>query len=1068
MYYQNEPDETLVMLTLAGEQTAYEILVTRHQRAVIASAASVTKNHFMAEDAAQDAFVTAWMKLNTLQEPKKYGSWVCRIAKNCALNMIGRYRSFLPFDLVENLDLSDGGAENPAELYARTEERDEVNKSIEALPEKVRQIIHLHYFEDLSIAEIADRMRISEGTVKWQLHDGRKRIRKELCAMNEKYSDTLVQRVMKKVEELKLWQLKNNKSGFEKVYQEVLREVEELPECREKQHALADVLMRGWWWLPGDKNDALFARIANAAMEGKNEEVMSFIVSREDSKVSGRGAKIEFIRDKQIPRLEKAGFVKTLGREWFWLGYYLFCKERFDEAEAAYGKVEEILEKSDAYHALVPLAKQMKEAFSARYKDLPKERYEISGTADEYRVIDGKLRYWKIEGFYDGWIESIDEMSLNIFRNASSCDGLFFADLGVGEKLVGSDGTTLSHLSDHETLETPAGCFEGCRLWEIRRWTETQKIVCRTYYKDGVGIVRQDHVTDGATATQLLKHFEIKGGKGLLPVCAGNAWEYTSQYAPDTISSEIKIEVAFADEKKVLFSRWKNVERLGYDESSWIDTVQEIANEYAYRNEDGCCYLRDVTPAIERAERLAATPMEKAYTKAAASVARRILATDPDFNPDYTAKGHWNFFGREYIRRKNDSLLLTDYNSRWSFEWKSTGTLGTAGTPVLYNDILGILQDATNCVWSDEWRIGASPIVEYTKWDRTVKTQITCEDGGTVTTKAGTFDNCFKLCLDIGGMTDGWAYRGGKKVYYFAEGVGIVRTETEYCGGARIAVYDLTDYEGTGEGFMPLADGMTRRYDAQNLTDGFVGAVEYAFVADEDGDIVVFADRTGIRELPPPITQYGAIQGEMIEQELWDSGKWQESHVKYGANNFHLFLHLFARPGRNRNDVRRSIEINGFYMNMMEMLGKDGEVPPAWYGLYGWTATVKAAALFGNGKNESGYEALEIAFRYCERVTAFQKGALLDTGKENLLGGVKYEYGKEVIVLPDGSRESIEEGWRMQFGLRGFISCLTAPSGWEWFDTVRQEERFKKYIERAERIADQAKKAAESAARKAK
>ena len=134
--------------------------------------------------------------------------------------------------------------------------------------------------------------------------------------MNEKYSDTLVQRVMKKVEELKLWQVKNDKSGFEKEYSQVLREVEELSECTEKQHALADVLMRGWWWLPGKKNDALFARIADAAMEGKNEEVMSFIVAREDSKVYG-GARIDFIRDKQIPRLEKAGFVKALGREWF-------------------------------------------------------------------------------------------------------------------------------------------------------------------------------------------------------------------------------------------------------------------------------------------------------------------------------------------------------------------------------------------------------------------------------------------------------------------------------------------------------------------------------------------------------------------------------------------------------------------------------------------------------------------------------------------------------------------------------------------------------------------------------
>ena len=358
MYYQNESDETLVMLTLAGEQAAYEVLVARYQRTVISSAIAVTKNHFMAEDAAQDAFVTAWMKLNTLKETKKYSSWVCRIAKNCALNMISRYRSFLPLDVVDNLNIFAEGADHPAELYALSDERDEVNKTVATLPQKVRQIIQLHYFEGLSIVEIADRMRISEGTVKRQLHDGRKRIRKELCAMNEKYSDTLVQRVMKKVEELKLWQVKNDKSGFEKEYSQVLREVEELPECTEKQHALADVLMRGWWWLPGKKNDALFARIADAAMEGKNEEVMTFIVAREDSKVYG-GARIDFIRDKQIPRLEKAGFVKALGREWFWLGYNLFREGKVEDGRAAYDKVEAILSKEDAYGILVPYARKM-------------------------------------------------------------------------------------------------------------------------------------------------------------------------------------------------------------------------------------------------------------------------------------------------------------------------------------------------------------------------------------------------------------------------------------------------------------------------------------------------------------------------------------------------------------------------------------------------------------------------------------------------------------------------------------------------------------------------------------
>ena len=1050
MYYQNESDETLVMLTLAGEQSAYEVLVIRYQKAVIASAITITKNHFMAEDAAQDAFVTAWMKLNTLQEPKKYGSWVCRIAKNCALNMISRYRSFLPLDVVDNLNITDDGAENPAELYALSEERNEVNKSIEMLPEKVRQIIRLHYFDDLSIAEIADRMRISEGTVKRQLHDGRKRIRKELCAMNEKYSDTLVQRVMKKVEELKLWQVKNDKSGFEKEYSQVLREVEELPECTEKQHALADVLMRGWWWLPGKKNDALFARIADAAMEGKNEEVMTFIVAREDSKVYG-GARIDFIRDKQIPRLEKAGFVKALGREWFWLGYNLFREGKVEDGRAAYDKVEAILSKEDAYCILVPYARKMEEILASDYKDKSEKRYLIGANAEEYRLINNDLCFWNSEGFGEGYMNSIDRTVRHIFRSSSRCDGRFFADIALGETFVGTDGATLSFVSDSETVETPCGKFENCQLWITKLWDDDGKSVFKSYYKDGIGIVRHDHTNDGITESYLLKDYHVKTQKGLLPFDAGNTWEYVSGHDPEAISSELIFTVSFANDEKVIVSSWENLIRHKYNDNSWLEMIGQIRCDYC-DEKNGREFICDVYPAIERAEQLAVTPMEKAHAKAAASVARRILSTDPTFNPDYTATGHWNFFSKNVVQKKKDTLYFS-HNYRWSFEWKNDGSMAS-DRPILYNDILGILQDATNCIWSDEWCVGATPIIEYTKWSRDVRTQITCEDGGTITTKAGTFENCFKLCLDIGGMEGGWSYRGGKKVYYFAEGIGIVRTENEYCSGARTAVYELTSYEGVGEGFMPLADGLVRRYDALNLTDGFVGAVEYTYVVDEDGDTVVFADRTGIRELPPPITQYSAIQGEVIEQQLWDEGKWKEGHMKYAANNFHLILHLLARPSRNRNNAKRSIEINGFYMNMMELLGENGAVPPAWYNLYAWTAVVKSAALFGDGKKEEGYDALDIAINFCELISQIKKGDLLDTGNAELLGNVKYEYTKGVIVLPDGSKEPVSYDYRMNFSASNLVYCLTARSGWEWFNSVRNEDRFKEYIERAKKIAN--------------
>lgn len=204
MLYGNENDGTLVMLTLAGEQRAYEVLVTRYQKRVIAAASSVTRNAFIAEDAAQEAFVTAWMKLDTLAEPQKFGAWAAKIARNRARNAAMRYREFIPLDTVENLDRFADRDEDPAELYVRTEEKRELHESVERLPRRVGEMIRLHYFEGLSVAEIAERMQISVVTVKWQLNDGRKRIRKDMCAMNERPDDTLTVRVMKKVDELKL------------------------------------------------------------------------------------------------------------------------------------------------------------------------------------------------------------------------------------------------------------------------------------------------------------------------------------------------------------------------------------------------------------------------------------------------------------------------------------------------------------------------------------------------------------------------------------------------------------------------------------------------------------------------------------------------------------------------------------------------------------------------------------------------------------------------------------------------------------------------------------------------
>ncbi len=1050
MLYQDQNDETLVMLTLAGEQRAYEVLVARYEKAVVAAADSVIHSRHMAEDAAQDAFITAWMKLNMLSEPEKYCAWVCRIAKNCAKNMIVRMRSYLSLDVLESIATEDVNS-NPEAVYVFTEEKEQLYNSISTLSEKVKQVIHMYYFDELSIAEIADRMRVSEGTVKAQLYSGRKKIRKGLCAMNENLNDTLVQKVMKKVEELKTWQFKNSKNGFETVYKDVLADVEELPESVDKYHALADVLIRGWWWLPGEKNDALLARIREAAELGKNDEAMTFIVMKEDQKWSG-DMRIEFIRDKQIPRLEAAGFKKALAREWFWLADAYFKKKVHDAENgfAAYEKVLAILPPSEMYYAMALSAIEMQKQYLSREVKDNNGRYEITAGGDEYRITDGNLRRWNMSYVNCGWLSSLDRDIDQIFHNASRCDGFFTIDgLNVGESYTGSDGTALSFADDNAIAETPCGIFEGCELWI----TKYKKTTNKTYFKKGVGIVRQEYIRHGYTNVRMLSAYTIAGGDGLIPCAAGNTWEYTADYNPEFIAQSSKFKMCYADEKTVSLSFNISIERLKYDDNNWLDMIQQIRSEY-FCEVGGKYKVCDVYHPIERAEVLAQTPIEKMHTKAACSVARRILETEPSLNPKCTATGHWNFFHRTTTYQADGKIIMNDRDSEWCFELKS-GDMSIAYMPILYNDIYGILQDGVDCIWSDEWTVGTKMAVEYLEYGTEhIKTDLECSEAGSITTAAGTFENCIKLSLDIHGMSSGIEYRGGKIYYYFAPGIGIVRMEKPYWNDLATAVYELTEYEGTGEGYMPLCDGMMRRYDALNLTDGYVGSVVYTYAADDEGDIVIFADKCGIREVGSPVTQYNSVLDEVLEQQFWDAGNREEGWKYNSLNNLNLMIHFIARPSRNVRRPNRSVEINGFNMRLMEMFG-DGEVPPAWHALYAWTALIRAAAFFGAGRQEEGYEHLEISLEYYTKWNEYEDGAALEIGNKELFGDSKMIKGKSCVLLSDGTRKPIAYEYRFESSApRILYYAMTAPRGWEWFNKVRTEDRFKALSEKAQKLKE--------------
>ena len=847
MIYSELCNQELVDRTLLGNENAYEALVNRYQYAAIAAAYAVTHDSYFAEDAAQDAFVSAWLKLDTLREGEKFGAWVCRIARNRAKSIMEKHRDTIAYEEVENLKWE--AEENFFDYLASPPQYEHLHAGIQNLSEKVKAVIVMHYFEGLSLAEIAERLCVPVGTVKYRLHDGREKLRKELNKdMKEEINETFVEKVMKKVEEIRRWRLKDNKEGFEAFYREVLADLDLLPDSQEKNFALADVLMRGCWWIKGEKNDEVLERIRVAAEKGRNEDAIQMLLGHEQGKLSGKD-KIELMRDKQIPRMQENGYKKAEAHLWFWMGRQLFRMGENEKGFEAYQKVLELLSPSDLYYANALVAIEAEKRYE---KCADKSMISVNPTAESLRLINGVPRFWAQPGYTHGPLLYMSDFIDSVNWCSSRCDAMFFdPTMKVGDTYIGSDQkSSLTYLCDNATAETACGSFYGCQIWENKK----NGITVRTYYKHNIGIVRMEATEGSKQNISVLKSYHIAGGTGLIPLATGNKWEYDLiSLNKKAFAYENTYEITDFDGETATLSNFTYAERIGIDTDDWTDNMRYARNHYVIEDEiNDKCSTRDVMPQLERAAELAKTTLQKEHTRVATDVMQRILNTDPEFNPDTRVKGMWNFFVYANVEKENGITKFID-TREFSFELKH-GPMEHATTAycILYNHVYSIFEDAMDdCMWNDAWKIGDSGTLKFKHYGMDIETDYCIEGAGTITTAAGTFTHCMRFRINMKNVKGGWHYRGGDMEYYFAPEVGLVRAVHYFHSRRMSATFDLTSYEGTGEGYFPLADGLVRKYDAVGLSDGYEASVEYTCVADENGNLVMLKNKTGIRHLPP-------------------------------------------------------------------------------------------------------------------------------------------------------------------------------------------------------------------------
>lgn len=163
-------------LSPPGERhEAFGELVAGFQDMAFACAYGVLGDFYLAEEAAQEAFITAWQRLDQLRAPEAFPGWLRRIVlTQCGRLTRGRRLKFVPLDSVTQRPCADPDPQTAAE---RRESRARVLAAVKALPEKERQVLSLFYVGGYTQSDIMEFLQLPLSTVTKRLHTARRRLK---------------------------------------------------------------------------------------------------------------------------------------------------------------------------------------------------------------------------------------------------------------------------------------------------------------------------------------------------------------------------------------------------------------------------------------------------------------------------------------------------------------------------------------------------------------------------------------------------------------------------------------------------------------------------------------------------------------------------------------------------------------------------------------------------------------------------------------------------------------------------------------------------------------------------
>jgi len=180
-------DEHVIERVLAGQSLFFEILMRRYKQRLYRVAKTILHNDAEAEDVVQDASVRAYQHLGDFEARAKFSTWLTRIAMYEALARARRRGRRRPLEtgnqsLEDKVSTLESPTPSPERLAYGRELGGVLQKAILRLPERYRLVFTMRVIEDMSTAESADCLNLSQATVKVRLHRARAFLKKEVYA----------------------------------------------------------------------------------------------------------------------------------------------------------------------------------------------------------------------------------------------------------------------------------------------------------------------------------------------------------------------------------------------------------------------------------------------------------------------------------------------------------------------------------------------------------------------------------------------------------------------------------------------------------------------------------------------------------------------------------------------------------------------------------------------------------------------------------------------------------------------------------------------------------------------